>query len=100
MPRCIAVRVLSDGGCRDGVEAADFKKPGAVYVALLSRSGVARQAGGGERLVGGVGGKLLSAGAAPAYLGSAVAGVGDLDGNGVPDMVVGLHSVISLSRSA
>ena len=63
---------------------------GAVYVALLGRDGKARAPGGGQRFGASDAGLLKSAAAAAScqYVGSAVVGVGDLDGNGVPDMAV------------
>ena len=74
-------------GRRDSANV-DGTYAGAVYVALLSRSGAARAASGGQYFSAGPGGPLRAAAGAATCIGSAVAGVGDLDGNGVPDMVV------------
>ncbi len=60
---------------------------GAVYIALLARDGTARAPNGGHYFSAAAGGPLQGLGSNN-WIGSAVAGVGDIDGNGVPDMVV------------
>jgi hypothetical protein len=63
----------------------DFSRSGAVWVLLLQQNGTVLRAQKITDTVGGFTGSLYD----DEFFGSAVAGVGDLDGNGVPDVAVG-----------
>ena len=73
---------LAVGATRD---EEDFSRSGAVWVLLLQQNGTVLRAQKITDTVGGFTGSLYD----DEFFGSAVAGVGDLDGNGVPDVAVG-----------
>jgi len=73
---------LAVGATRD---EEDVCCSGAVWILLLQQNGTVLRAQKITDTAGGFGGSLYD----DEFFGSAVAGVGDLDGNGVPDLAVG-----------
>lgn len=70
-----------------GAHHTDNSK-GAVHVLFLERNGTVKRT---QQISSGVGGKALISGDSRYYFGASVANLGDLDGDGITDILVGAH---------
>jgi hypothetical protein len=76
---------VGDIAVGDGLDDTDDVNAGAVYVVLMNADGTAKSS---QKLTGTTSGKWIDNQSSDVF-GRSVAGVGDIDGDGIPDLAVG-----------